>query len=287
MQVTRLIGGDVKNSVPAYAELGIDLRAATEADLDWAVRELQATGAADGIRFEAEAAGTPPLERTEAVVALAELARQIGRLVGVEIEETSTGGVSDGCWTAHAGITTLDGLGPVGALDHMPDEWADARLRSPPAAGSRRPDLRPSTDALGPDVHAPVVPGLDAQPALPQPRRDRLAAVGRHDDQHAAGRHALARQRRGHALARLHVHGPVPERRIRVGDDPERPRAALHGAPAGDEVADRPLRGRPDVRVTRLEVGHDLGRARLRAPPLAAFRRSARAPRRPRPGRPP
>jgi glutamate carboxypeptidase len=126
VQVTRLIGGDVKNSVPAYAELGIDLRAATEADVDWAVRELQATAAADGIRFESEVAGTPPLERTEAVAALAGLAQEIGRLVGVEIEETGTGGVSDGCWTAHAGITTLDGLGPVGALDHTPDEWADA-----------------------------------------------------------------------------------------------------------------------------------------------------------------
>jgi glutamate carboxypeptidase len=126
VQVTRLIGGDVKNSVPAYAELGIDLRAATEVDLDWAVGEVCAAGPADGIRFESSVAGTPPLERTPAVAALAATAQELGRLLGLDIEETSTGGVSDGCWTAHAGITTLDGLGPVGALDHTPDEWADA-----------------------------------------------------------------------------------------------------------------------------------------------------------------
>src|SRR3954468_2652539 len=84
VQVTRLVGGDVKNSVPAYAELGIDLRAATEADLDWAVRELCNTGPADGVRFESSVAGTPPLERTPAVVHLAELARGVARVLGLE-----------------------------------------------------------------------------------------------------------------------------------------------------------------------------------------------------------
>jgi glutamate carboxypeptidase len=33
--------------------------------------------------------------------------------------------VSDGCWTAGAGLPTLDGLGPVGALDHSPDEYIE------------------------------------------------------------------------------------------------------------------------------------------------------------------
>jgi glutamate carboxypeptidase len=41
------------------------------------------------------------------------------------VPETSTGGVSDGCWTAGAGLPTLDGLGPVGALDHSPDEYIE------------------------------------------------------------------------------------------------------------------------------------------------------------------
>ena len=41
------------------------------------------------------------------------------------VPDTSTGGVSDGCWTAGAGLPTLDGLGPVGALDHSPDEYIE------------------------------------------------------------------------------------------------------------------------------------------------------------------
>jgi acetylornithine deacetylase/succinyl-diaminopimelate desuccinylase-like protein len=36
-----------------------------------------------------------------------------------------TGGVSDGGWTAGAGLPTLDGRGPVGALDHSPDEYIE------------------------------------------------------------------------------------------------------------------------------------------------------------------
>ena len=36
-----------------------------------------------------------------------------------------TGGSSDGCCTAAAGIPTLDGLGPIGGHDHSPDEYID------------------------------------------------------------------------------------------------------------------------------------------------------------------
>ena len=37
----------------------------------------------------------------------------------------ASGGVSDGCWTGAAGVPTLDGLGPVGALDHTEAEWIE------------------------------------------------------------------------------------------------------------------------------------------------------------------
>jgi glutamate carboxypeptidase len=68
---------------------------------------------------------TPALERTAAVAALAGQAAVIGAALGFPVPETATGGVSDGCWTAGAGLPTLDGLGPVGALDHSPDEYVE------------------------------------------------------------------------------------------------------------------------------------------------------------------
>ena len=74
---------------------------------------------------------TPPLERTPAVAALAVQAAAIGAALGSPVPETSTGGVSDGCWTAGAGLPTLDGLGPVGALDHSPDEYIEIASLAP------------------------------------------------------------------------------------------------------------------------------------------------------------
>ena len=48
------------------------------------------------------------MERTAAVAALFERAREIGRSLGMELTEGSTGGGSDGNFTAALGIPTLD-----------------------------------------------------------------------------------------------------------------------------------------------------------------------------------
>ena len=39
--------------------------------------------------------------------------------------EESAGGVSDGSWTSHVGVPTVDGLGPVGGDDHTEREWIE------------------------------------------------------------------------------------------------------------------------------------------------------------------
>jgi glutamate carboxypeptidase len=64
----------------------------------------------------------PPMERTPGVARLAKLAIGLGREMGIEIEESSTGGGSDGNFTAGLGIPTLDGVGPVGEGAHAPHE---------------------------------------------------------------------------------------------------------------------------------------------------------------------
>ncbi len=127
LHVTRMHGGDVLNSIPGEARATIDMRAWHEADLDWAEGSLLRCDQHRGIVFTAdeERLVTPPLERTPAVAALAEQATAIGAALGFPVPETTTGGVSDGCWTAGAGLPTLDGLGPVGALDHSPDEYIE------------------------------------------------------------------------------------------------------------------------------------------------------------------
>ena len=53
------------------------------------------------------------------------IAVRIGHELGLRVHEQATGGASDACWTAAAGIPSLDGLGPIGALDHTPDEYIE------------------------------------------------------------------------------------------------------------------------------------------------------------------
>ena len=64
----------------------------------------------------------PPLERTEGVARLYELARAIAMDLGVELGETMVGGGSDGNFTAGMGIPTIDGMGAVGDGAHSPGE---------------------------------------------------------------------------------------------------------------------------------------------------------------------
>jgi glutamate carboxypeptidase len=54
--------------------------------------------------------------------ALYRIAQKVARTMGLEIEESATGGGSDGNFTAALGIPTLDGLGAVGEGAHAPNE---------------------------------------------------------------------------------------------------------------------------------------------------------------------
>jgi glutamate carboxypeptidase len=125
-QVTELYGGEGVNTVPGRAYLTGDMRAPTAEDLVWAVEQVQAYEAHDDIELRWEdLGGPPPLERTAPIAALAGAAIELGAGLGHRFTESSTGGVSDGSWTAWSGIPTLDGLGPVGGDDHTPFEYAE------------------------------------------------------------------------------------------------------------------------------------------------------------------
>ena len=58
------------------------------------------------------------MERGEGVRRLFGLARRLAKDLGIELEESSTGGGSDGNFTAALGVPTLDGLGAVGEGAH-------------------------------------------------------------------------------------------------------------------------------------------------------------------------
>ena len=67
----------------------------------------------------------PPLERSAGVARLYDQARQIARDLGQDLGEGSTGGGSDGNFTAALGVPTLDGLGAIGDGAHALHEHVE------------------------------------------------------------------------------------------------------------------------------------------------------------------
>jgi len=120
-------GGTRSNVVPAEAAIEVDVRVASN---DEALRMTTALHALQpqlsGARLEIRGAiNRPPMERTTDTARLFELARSIGTELGIDINEGSTGGASDGNFTSALGIPTLDGLGAVGDGAHSIDEFVE------------------------------------------------------------------------------------------------------------------------------------------------------------------
>jgi glutamate carboxypeptidase len=113
-------GGHATNVIPAEARADVNVRVRTMAEAEriaTALAERRAIVDDVTIRFEG-GINRPPMERTASIGALFEHAQHLAQELGFAIDETSTGGGSDGNFTAALGVPTLDGLGPVGGGAH-------------------------------------------------------------------------------------------------------------------------------------------------------------------------
>jgi glutamate carboxypeptidase len=124
VQATVIAGGTAVNVVPDFAQAAVDIRYTRLADAALIERRLRCLRPiVKGARIEVRrGADRPPLERTAAVRELFHRARSLMREMGRELGEASTGGGSDGNFTAALGVPTLDGLGAVGDGAHTPHE---------------------------------------------------------------------------------------------------------------------------------------------------------------------
>jgi glutamate carboxypeptidase len=117
-------GGTRSNVVAAEAWAEVDLRIARAADAALLEQKFAALKPFDP-ECSIELSGginRPPMERTEGTVRLFGIAREIATSIGMPIEESSTGGGSDGNFTSALGIPTLDGLGALGEGAHASNE---------------------------------------------------------------------------------------------------------------------------------------------------------------------
>jgi glutamate carboxypeptidase len=120
-----VVGGGAKsNVIPAQAWAEVDVRIARKSDGPRIERKFAALKPADKRCKLAVTGGVnrPPMERTRSTVRLYRQARSLAAELGFELGEASTGGASDGNFTAALGIPTLDGMGAVGEGAHARHE---------------------------------------------------------------------------------------------------------------------------------------------------------------------
>jgi glutamate carboxypeptidase len=123
---TTATAGTSSNTVPAAAQVAVDVRATTRAEQERVHTAMQALASVtDGAVLDLRGGiNRPPLEEG-ASRDLAALARRCADELGLaELRNVAVGGASDGNFTAALGVPTLDGLGAVGDHAHAEGEYA-------------------------------------------------------------------------------------------------------------------------------------------------------------------
>jgi glutamate carboxypeptidase len=117
-------GGLTYNTVAGYAYADVDVRVARLED----IAEVEATMRLIGERCDVPHTSSrmeggipkPPMAPNAWLIGLAHKA---AAELGFPLGEFTSGGTSDASFIAMAGTPVLDGLGPVGAKDHSPEEY--------------------------------------------------------------------------------------------------------------------------------------------------------------------
>ncbi len=131
VNIGRIEGGVQPNVVAEAAHAELDLRAWRNADIPVLLDAIRAQlaqpvleGATATLEVKLDGA-MPAMERTPAVAALEATTQRIAAALGFAVKGASTGGASDASFVAAEGVPVLDGLGPIGGLDHSPDEYIE------------------------------------------------------------------------------------------------------------------------------------------------------------------
>jgi glutamate carboxypeptidase len=128
-QVTVFHGGEKINIIPAQATAAVDVRI-LDPDEKPRVTDFFAGLPEKRLLQDARiritgAIDRPPMAATGKSLALQDLIIQKSEELGIDMKAITTGGCSDGNFTASAGVPTIDGMGLVGANSHRPDEYVE------------------------------------------------------------------------------------------------------------------------------------------------------------------
>ena len=119
-----IAGGTRSNVVASQAHAEVDVRIAKASDAVYVEKLFRSLKVSDPHCKLTITGGTnrPPMERKAGTIALFKRARGLAAELGFELDEATTGGGSDGNFTAALGVPTLDGMGAVGDGAHAAHE---------------------------------------------------------------------------------------------------------------------------------------------------------------------
>ncbi|MEE4240434.1 MAG: M20 family metallopeptidase [Desulfopila sp.] len=127
VNVGRISGGAAANVIAENASAEIDIRFVTDDDGQFCLKSLQA------IASQSTVSGTTgslvptnsrlPMMQTDDNLTLYYFFKKSAEQLGIPIKSELRSGVSDANTIAACGIPVIDGLGPIGALDHSENEY--------------------------------------------------------------------------------------------------------------------------------------------------------------------
>jgi glutamate carboxypeptidase len=168
VNVGTIDGGLRSNVIAPEVRASVDVRVRTRADaatIEESIRGLQPVNGQTAIRVEG-GFEHPPMEPVPRNQALWQLARHLGRRLGLELEEAAVGGASDGNTTSQY-TATLDGLGAVGDGAHAAHEQVAI------------PQMAERSALLALLLSAPLTPEDPTVPVASRIIDARVAPVGR------------------------------------------------------------------------------------------------------------
>jgi glutamate carboxypeptidase len=158
-------GGTRPNVVAERCSLEVDVRAVTRYGLEGveaAIAGVLVPQLVPDVTVEAVQTGRHwPMEKLERSGRLVERTVGLAAELGFELRDAVTGGASDANTTAGMGVPTLDGLGPIGGMDHSPHEYLEVA------------SIVPRTTLL-----AALIVAIGRDPEVRRWRAERLAREG-------------------------------------------------------------------------------------------------------------
>jgi len=129
VNVTVVSGGTAANVIPDRAEASVDVRIAEPAEeqrIEDDFEDLSHNVHTPDVRVAvAGGINRPPMVPSEKTRQIWEQIKSIGEAMGIDMRLTSTGGCSDGNFTASLGIPTIDAMGIRGGGAHSLDEYVE------------------------------------------------------------------------------------------------------------------------------------------------------------------